>query len=254
MDLSDSTSGLFGHRLPLPQEGRGFLVRGRSLDPAVVVRVLRPYVSEARANRIESVVSARSRSVVPVVEGAANLGNIGAVMRTAEALGFLDFHVIMTETQYKRSSRTTQGADKWLDVFAWPDVGPCIRYLKDSGYRLITTGVGDDSRPIDEVDFARPTAIVFGNEVGGVSAAMCEAADERCSIPMQGMVESLNISVAAAICLEKARQARARLHGGYGDLPEPDREVLRAAYYVRSVRRAESLLHHHAPGGAMTSG
>jgi tRNA (guanosine-2'-O-)-methyltransferase len=246
MEHSDAVAGVSGSRGTVEQDGRSFTVRGHSFGAQEILRVLRPYISDVRAARIDEVLRARTRSIVPVVEGAANLGNIGAVMRTAEAFGLLDFHVILSEAHYKRSSRTTQGADKWIDVFSWSTSDECVDYLRRHGYRLLATGMGKSVRAIDEVDFTKPTAIVFGNEVGGLSSVMREAADEECSIPMLGFVESLNISVAAAICLEKARTARFGGPRGPGDLSDVESERLRAAYYLRSVRHAESLLDHYA--------
>src|SRR5690606_35515254 len=114
-------------------------------------------------HRIREVVGSRRKNVAVVVEGLTNTGNVSAVMRSAEALGFLPFHVVLGDVRYKTSSRTTQGAEKWLDVYRWQQPAECARLLRKQGYRLIAAHL-EDAVPIGEIDFAsQPCALVFGN-------------------------------------------------------------------------------------------
>ena len=87
------------------------MIRKRALTPDLICEVLGPYLSDERAGRVRQVVTERTRSVVTVVDGISNYGNVSAGMRTAEALGFLEMHVITRDQPYKQSRRTSQGAE-----------------------------------------------------------------------------------------------------------------------------------------------
>jgi len=218
------------------------------LEPAQVVQALAPHLSESRIERIDDILRSRTYDIAPVVEGVINTGNVSAVMRTAEGLGFQPFHVISNDVPFKHSSRTTQGAQKWLDVHVWDTTPECVKYMKANGYTIVATALTDAAIPLEQVDFTRKTAIVFGNEAHGCSDAMLEAADQTCILPSPGFVQSYNISVAAAMSLYAAFAARIRSFGQNGNLSMSDMERLRADFYVRSVRSADTILRRWAEG------
>ncbi|MCM2283089.1 MAG: RNA methyltransferase, partial [Bdellovibrionaceae bacterium] len=162
-----------------------------------ILELAAPYLTESRRARIDAVVAERTYSVVPVMENIYDRGNISAVMRSSEAMGFQSAHVIELNERFKEANRVTQGADKWLDVVRWKSTEDCVVSLKSQGYRVYATHL-DAAVPIGEVDWSQPSAIVFGNEKDGVSQRLLELADQRIIIPMLGFVQSFNISVAAA--------------------------------------------------------
>jgi tRNA (guanosine-2'-O-)-methyltransferase len=232
-------------------------VAGRRFAPADVIERLEPFVSERRRQRIAEVVAARTYSVVPVLEGVHDLGNVNAVMRSAEGLGYGAAHLVALAGEAAAAvgrgagrpvsglgtaQRQSQGADKWLDLHVWENVSDCASRLRASGYRIGATHLGADAVPIDDVDFTVPTAIVFGNEAEGVSPAMLAEADFNIVLPVDGFIQSYNISVAAALALYHARVDRIARQGRHGDLDEREQEALTASYYVRAVRHAEALL------------
>ncbi len=220
-----------------------FVVDGRRLAPEQVIEILRPVMTEARLARIEAVVAGRTNTVVPVVEGLVNTGNVSAVMRSAEALGYQSIHVVKGEHErFKHSERTSRGAEKWLDLYRWEAPEPCVDYLRAEGYRVVAMHLDDGGVPIEEVDFTVPTALVFGNEERGVSPAMLEAVDQSCIVPLSGFTESFNVSVAAAVALYHARQDRLRRQGYHADLGEQERKALVARFCMRSVRHAEAII------------
>ena len=219
------------------------LVRvGRANYPiAAVLEALGGVLTDRRKERIEAAIRGRTLDVATVVEGIANIGNVGAVMRTAEAFGFQRFHVVTDGAAYKDSARTTQGAHKWLDVTTWDTARACAGHLKAAGYRLFVTSLAPAARDIDAADFSIPSALVFGNEVQGVSDEMASLADEVIAVRTPGLVESFNISVAAAVCLYHVYRFRAQ-HRVVDSMTDEQRAVLRALYYVRSVRDPEALV------------
>ncbi|HMB92753.1 MAG TPA: RNA methyltransferase, partial [Rhodothermales bacterium] len=168
-------------------DNEAFIIAGQRLAPKRIVEILSPLMTEARLARIDAVLAKRTYTVVPVVEGLVNTGNVNAVMRSAEALGYQGFHIITNDedgTRYKSSSRTSQGAEKWLDVRLWPTPTSCAEHLKTEGYRIVATHLDDAAVPIDTLDFTQPTALVFGNELHGLTPKMVALADQTCIVPM----------------------------------------------------------------------
>jgi len=220
-----------------------FVVDGHAFTPQRVIEVLAAVMRDERMTRIRTIVAQRTNTVVPVVEGLINTGNVSAVMRSAEALGCQSVHVVRGEhDRFKHSERTSRGAEKWLDLYRWPGPDPCMRYLRAAGYRTVAMHLAEDSVPIGDIDFTEPTALVFGNEKQGVSPAMLEVVDTSCIVPLSGFTESFNVSVAAAVALYHAQQDRLRRQGHHADLSEDEQESLVARYCMRSVRHPKTIL------------
>ena len=213
-----------------------------------VIEALGEILSDERKARIQSVIGGRTRTIATVVEGIVNTGNVSAVMRTAEALGFQDFHVIRGSNPYKHSVRTTQGAQKWLDVHLWDNTTECIQKLKSDGYRIVVTHLDESATELAEVDFTQKTAVVFGNELAGASVDLLRLADQKVVIPSTGFVQSFNISVAAAMTLQKASDDRRRVLGQSGDLSETEKERLTAEFYIRAVNHSNDILRRKPKG------
>lgn len=223
-------------------------VNGTLYDASDIIEALDPHLTPERRERISETVSARTTAVAVVVEGLANTGNVSAVMRSAEALGYLPFHAVLGEARYKSSKRTSQGAEKWLDVHRWETPRECADHLRAAGYRIVATHL-DSAKPISAFDFARDRiALVFGNEREGVTEAMLAEADDRMIIPMAGFAQSFNISVAAAVSLYHAYRDRVEHLGAQGDLTPRERHVLTADYYLRSISAAGKILHRSFNG------
>ncbi len=224
----------------------GVQVGNVRLTPSDVIQALAPQLSDERMERIDEIIAGRTYDVAPVVEGVINTGNVSAVMRTAEGLGFQPFHVIQNDVPFKHSARTTQGAQKWLDVHMWEKTAGCVSHLQEEGYSVVVTALTDSAVPLEEIDFTRKTALVFGNEAAGCTQTMLEMADQTCILPSPGFVQSYNISVAAAMSLYAAFAARVRHFGTNGNLSGTEQERLRADFYFRSVRSAQSILERWA--------
>ncbi len=220
-----------------PHSGR-YEFGGRVLSAAQILDLVAPYLTPERQERIRAATEKRTCNVVPVLENIYDRGNISAVLRSAEAMGFQCAHVIEISEKFKSANRVTQGADKWLDVERWKSTRECTRELKRRGYQILATHLDANARPIGEMDFSKPTAIVFGNEKDGISPEMIEEADQTIIIPMHGFVQSFNISVAAAISLYHAYSARP----AHGDLTDEEKIILRAEFSLRSSKNPERLI------------
>jgi tRNA (guanosine-2'-O-)-methyltransferase len=207
----------------------------------LVIEKIGPQLTQERRRKIDQVVEQRSFDLAVVLEGIYDRGNISAVMRTAEALGFVNFHVIETQEKFKEANRVTQGSDKWVETKKWKSTVGCVQYLKDQGFQICVTSL-EGGRPISQVDFTKPTAFVLGNEKDGASKEMLAAADHRVFIPMQGFVQSFNISVAGAIGLYHILQSRLQSRGAVSELTEVQKNILKAVYYLRTQDSAKSQL------------
>jgi tRNA (guanosine-2'-O-)-methyltransferase len=235
-----------------PHTGR-YNIAGRELAASDILSMMEPYLTQERQKRIRSAVELRTCNVVPVLENIYDRGNISAVLRSAEAMGFQSAHIIEIGEKFKTSNRVTQGADKWLDVRRWKSTIECTRELKKQGFQILATHLDSRARPIGEMDFTKPTAIVYGNEKDGISPEMIAEADQTIIIPMHGFVQSFNISVAAAISLYHIYSERTRLLGGasgHGDLSAEEKLILRAEFSLRSSKNPERMLEEILNRGA----
>ena len=232
-----------------PRDADPFTFGDVRLSPARVVDLLRPHMRERRLRRMQEVVAERTRTVVPVVEGLVNTGNVSAVMRSAEALGYQDFHVVKGDNErFKHSGRTSGGAENWLDLWYWDGPAACAEHLHAAGYQLVAMHLHADTVPIREVDFTAPTALVFGNEEAGVSDAMMDKVDTACVVPLPGFTESFNVSVAAAVALYHAQQDRLNRQGHHADLSAEAQQRLTARFCLRSVTHADKIIRRKLEG------
>src|SRR5690606_2194830 len=110
---------------------------------------------------------------------------------------------------FKVANRVTQGAERWLLIEEWERPEDCVRHLREQGYLIAVTSLESDIS-LESLDFRKPTVIAFGNERDGVSKELQELADIKFKIPMRGFTQSFNISVAAALCLQKVCEQRAK--------------------------------------------
>lgn len=219
-----------------------FTFDGAVVTPEAIASQLRSHLTDERVHRIEEVLDARTTRLAVVVEGMVDTGNIAAVMRTAEGFGVQPFHTIDTAAGYKHSRRTSRGAEKWLDRWRWKSPADCVEYLRNGGFRIVAAHLSPGATPIAEADFSAPTALVFGNELYGLSREMLAAADAEVMIPISGFVQSFNVSVAAALCLAAARRDRIAKLGRHGDLAAEERDRLRAIWYQKTVPHARHII------------
>lgn len=138
------------------------------------------------------------------------------------------------------------GAEKWLDIELWDTPKDCFDVLRSRGYRVATTHVGMDAVSVYDMDWSIPTAIVVGNEKRGISEEALKLSDLHCSIPMNGMVDSFNVSVAAGILMHQAVCDRTSRLGQHGDLTEEERQILQAEFLLRHSKSALITAHEYA--------
>lgn len=211
------------------------------LDPALVCATLGPMIADERRERIEAVLQARLDGVRMVIENLHDPHNGAAVLRSCEAFGLQRVHVVEAAGPFRFSSTVTQGCEKWLDIVRHPTLPQAMHVLRAAGC-AIYAAVPGAAVAVSDLDLARPTAIMVGNEAAGLTGEAIAAADGRVGIAMPGMTRSLNLSVASALLASAAAGGRRAAIGRPGDLSPAELARLRARFYYLTVKAADSVL------------
>lgn len=183
--------------------------------------------SERRQRRIARVLAHRQPDLTIVLENVLDPHNVSAVLRTCDAVGVLRVHTVYSiePPPAEAFARTTSAsAAKWIEVERYESIAGCYQHLRRQGLTIVATSIEPESVDLYRSDLSGPVAIVFGNELRGISPEAAELADALLAIPMMGMVQSLNISVACAVVLYEAFRQRQAI--GLYDQPRLDAEAM----------------------------
>lgn len=190
-----------------------------------------------RLVRAEKVLAARSRRVCVVLEGSQDPHNVHAVMRTAEALGVQDLHLVAPRGEAATiSPGVTQRAHEWLSVHRHADIDACVELLRSEGRTIHATANEPEARSVSGFAPQGRIAILFGNETEGLSPRARELTDGLLRIDLVGFSGSLNLSVSAAILLWELRRHEV-LSEAPGDLTAEETSELRETWYRRLLGR-----------------
>ena len=159
-----------------------------------------------RQQRLEAVLAKRQNDLTIVLENVFDPHNISAVMRSCDAVGVHEIYVLNTTIprHKKWGARSSSSAAKWLAIHQFDNTEACVAALRKKYDHLLTTHLATDSASVYALDLTQKTALIFGNEHAGVSSEIQCLADGNFIIPQHGMIQSLNISVACAVCLYEA--------------------------------------------------
>ena len=159
-----------------------------------------------REERLKNVLDKRQPNLTVVLENVFDPHNISAVMRTCDAVGIQDIHILNTKiSRHKKwGARSSSSAAKWLTIHQYSESGSCFTELRKKFPLILTTHLSSSAVSLFEIDFTKPVALVFGNEHSGVSDEIRVLADGNFVIPQAGIIQSLNISVACAVTLYEA--------------------------------------------------
>lgn len=216
--------------------------------PQVSASELEQFLSAERLGRIESVLAARTAGLTVVLDGVHNYHNISAVIRSADAFGLKTVHLVGESFEFSRG--VTLGTERWVELVAHRSSAEAVEALTKDGFRFVVTAPEDDPRrspgvsslPVYQLPFEEKLAVVFGNERRGVSPELFSAATIHAFIPMVGMVESLNISVACAITLFCSMFSGATAIRRPESLGAAERDALREVWLQKGVRHSEAIL------------
>lgn len=175
-----------------------------------------------RVNKIISVLNQKQPHLTVVMENIHDPHNVSAILRTCDAVGILEVHLVYTTEQFPEISKASSvSANKWIKTVKHSSYKEFYDSLKSKGFLIAASHLDKYSCLYDELDFERPIALVFGNEHRGVSDELLSYCDLTFKIPMHGMIQSLNVSVAAAVTLYHAESIfRKKSYYSRGQLDE----------------------------------
>ena len=203
--------------------------------PEGVIETLEPLTLDERRARIWSVVRRRLGSVTVLMDAPHDPHNAAAVLRSCDGFGIPRVHLVPRGEEFAVGRTVAKGAERWIEVVPHRTPQQALAALHEQGFTTVATHPEGNLAPADLAGLPR-VALILGNEHDGLRDALHAGAKESVRIPMQGFVESFNVSVAAAVLLYAATLGRT------GDLPEAERLRFYARALVRSVPRALEVL------------
>lgn len=208
--------------------------------------ILQSMLSDQRKSRMIKASSQRTYKLRLVLQDTYHAHNVSACMRTAEALGVQVIDYVGLRSQLKATG-VSRGVERWLTINRHRSIPGCGEQLKKNGFYVIAATAREDSQTLshlglEEIPVERPIALVFGNEKDGIHPDWYPFLDATVTIPMVGLVESLNISVSAAIVLH-ALTGRLRAFWGqqYAVSPE-DQSILLDTWICRHFPHWQGLI------------
>lgn len=206
------------------------------------------FLLDVRKEKIDRVVEQRTRTFTVVLDRLEDSFNMAAVLRTCEAMGVQEVHVVINpEAPFLPNSRVAQGCDKWLDVKLYKSFAECREHLKSRGFKLYASAIREGAESLYSLRFDSKIAIIFGNERYGVSEEVLAGVDGTFWIPMRGFSQSVNISAAASACVSRAIAWREEHLGKVGDLTPEEAQALRERFYVLAVKQRKRIFKGKQP-------
>lgn len=172
------------------------------LEQKEYLNYLEEFITENRKELFKKILQQRTKFFTVACEDVYQLHNTSAIMRSCEAFGIQELHVIEEKFGKRIDKEIAMGAQKWVDIFRYNSSEICIKNLKQNGYKIIATSLTENAIPLNEFKINQPCAFIFGTEKAGLSDNLLSMADAYLKIPMYGFTSSLNVSVSAAIILQ----------------------------------------------------
>jgi tRNA (guanosine-2'-O-)-methyltransferase len=228
---------------------------GALSDKRRLIDYFRSFLTEERWERMIQVLSGRTRYITIVLEDLYQPHNASAVLRSCDAFGIQDVHVIENRNHFSINTGIELGTSKWLDIYRYKEkpgesmdrdnTEAALSALRAAGYRIIATTPHADDVDLESFDLKKGKfALLFGNELQGLSEKALSLADEYMKIPMYGFVESLNISVSCAVALHHLSwKLREEVNWSLG---EGESEEVLLSWLRRSVKNAKDLEEHYS--------
>lgn len=165
------------------------------------IEALLQFITPVRHETFVKVLQYRTRHIAVMLENIYQPHNASAVLRSSDAFGVQDIHVIEQEKTFKPNQEIAMGSAKWVSIHHHNNIEDAYNNMRTKGYKIIATTVENNPNTLDKFNINEPSILVFGNELNGLSQKALSYADSTMYIPMFGFVESFNISVSVAIIL-----------------------------------------------------
>lgn len=172
-------------------------------------------MSPERFARINQMLDNRQTDLTVCLDKVHKTNNIAAVIRTADAVGIHQIHAVWPDIEMRVSGNTASGSQQWVNTIKHYHMAEAAELFNLQGMQILATNFSETAVNFREVDYTKPTVVIIGNERDGVSDEGLAIADQHIIIPMIGMVQSLNVSVASALIMYEAQRQREQA-GMYG--------------------------------------
>ncbi|BBB32563.1 tRNA (guanosine-2'-O-)-methyltransferase [Thermotomaculum hydrothermale] len=208
------------------------------------IRFLESLLSEKRLNRIKQVINNKIENITVVLDNLLDSHNTSAIIRTAEGLGLKDIYIIEKDYEFEINKAVTKYSHKWVELHRYKDFTPCVKDLKEKGYKIFVANVGEKSVKLTDIEITPENkyAFVVGNEHDGISDEMLKYADCEFTIPMYGFTESFNVSVACAIILSYTIYKYRNALNKPSDLSENEKQKIYFDFLKKAVKNSDVLL------------
>ncbi len=164
-------------------------------------------MNSQRYARICEMLARRQPDLTVCMEQVHKPHNVSAVIRTADAVGVHEVHAVWPSSRM-RTMASAAGSNSWVQVKTHRTIADAVGHLKGQGMQILATHLSSKAIDFREIDYTRPTCILMGQEKTGITQEALALADQDIIIPMIGMVQSLNVSVASALILYEAQRQR----------------------------------------------
>ncbi|MDL4913052.1 MAG: tRNA (guanosine(18)-2'-O)-methyltransferase TrmH [Enterobacterales bacterium endosymbiont of Blomia tropicalis] len=161
-----------------------------------------------RFARIQEMLALRQHDLTVCMEQVHKPHNVSAVIRTADAVGIHEVHAVWPGQRMRTQASSSAGSNSWVKVVTHRNISEAVKQLKAQKMQVLATHLSDSAVDFRDIDYTKPTCILMGQEKTGITAEALALADQDIIIPMVGMVQSLNVSVASALILYEAQRQR----------------------------------------------
>lgn len=186
-------------------------------------------MSAERLQRMQKALRMRQPDLTVVMAGVHKEHNVSAVIRSCDAVGVPVLHSIGQDGKLAIKRTASAGITRWVTLQQHEEISAGLAMLRGQGFRLLAAHASPEASDFRALDYTRPTAVILGQELEGMPPTAVAAADAHVSIPMAGLTESLNVSVAAAVILYEAQRQRAA--AGMYDRCRMDEETYRRTLF-----------------------
>ncbi len=211
-------------------------------DKNSLLEYLMTFLTEHRKALFLKIIKNRIKHLTVVLEDIYQPQNASAILRTCDCLGIQDVHIIENINKYKINPDVALGSYKWLTLIKYNNTSDntrvCFEHLRSEGYKIIATTPHKDGVSDNDLSIDNKTALVFGQELRGLSENALSLADGFVKIPMYGFTESFNISVSAAILL-KTLTDRLRNSKIHWSLSEDERNDILLNWTRNSIKQVK---------------
>lgn len=161
-----------------------------------------------RFARLIKILNQRQPDLTVLMDNVHKPHNLSAILRTCDATGIFQAHAVHDRSRLKPRRGIASGSKKWVRLKTHATTDEAISCLQQENFQIVVADLQPKAKDYREVNYCLPTALVLGAEISGPSEKILDVADNIISIPMMGMVDSLNVSVAAALILFEAQRQR----------------------------------------------